>query len=190
MSKICACCREQKLLSDYTIDAQKRDGLSSYCKKCSSEKNKRRYLSRSTTSRRNRSHGGLSVSEPNKYASIWRDRNKESVLKADREWKSRNSHKVRLNSAERYLALTQSKIKVENPAFYVEIEGFYQFCSIFPGFEVDHLVPLRGKEVCGLHTPWNLQVLPTQVNRKKNNLFNPRTYPEQGKCAFIGDVNV
>lgn len=36
-------------------------------------------------------------------------------------------------------------------------------------FEVDHIHPLFGKDFCGLHAPWNLQVIPAAFNRKKGN---------------------
>jgi hypothetical protein len=51
----------------------------------------------------------------------------------------------------------------------VEVAAMYAFCKVFPGFEVDHIVPLNGHNVCGLHTPNNLQVLPMTTNRSKGN---------------------
>ena len=38
-------------------------------------------------------------------------------------------------------------------------------------WEVDHIIPINSKLVCGLHTPCNLQVIPARHNRLKSNIF-------------------
>lgn len=51
-----------------------------------------------------------------------------------------------------------------------EIKEFYQNCP--SGWHVDHIIPLKGKNVCGLHVLNNLQYLTQKQNLQKGNSFD------------------
>ena len=55
------------------------------------------------------------------------------------------------------------------------IEGIYELCDMFRNVgldvEVDHIVPLQGKNVSGLHVEHNLQLMHSVMNKRKSNSF-------------------
>jgi 5-methylcytosine-specific restriction endonuclease McrA len=69
-------------------------------------------------------------------------------------------------------------------AHRVEVDALYDFCQIFPGHEVDHIVPIQGKCVTGLHAPWNMQILTITENRRKSNKFDANSHSLVGALSL------
>lgn len=107
----------------------------------------------------------------------YRTENKDVCRERIKDWESRNPAKVRAKYSKRRSVKLSAQPNWLSEDHKKQIEDVYLLakdCEQVSGetYHVDHIVPLQGKAVCGLHVPWNLQVLPSDINVKKGNKFN------------------
>jgi hypothetical protein len=104
---------------------------------------------------------------------------KNSVIEIEkvRAWQKLNSDKVNANQARRRAAKLQAMPRWLTAEDKTKIVEFYKLAKKLEQetgvkYHVDHIVPLQGINICGLHVPWNLQVIPAYDNISKSNKYN------------------
>lgn len=109
--------------------------------------------------------------ELREYKARWSVENSAHVVAKVAKWRAANPGMHDANNARRRalkLRATPAWADLDAiRAIYAEAKRLQQKTGC--KMHVDHIVPLVSKIVCGLHVPWNLQVLPDKDNHRKSN---------------------
>lgn len=184
--KQCVKCGVVKDLRQYYRRVGAGDGFRSNCKQCQKESSTRWALENPDKKAVHRAR--WKKFNPKQYRAAiaaWQKRNKSKCLEAGKRWyrkfpdrsklkcdrwRSNNKEHCRLRSS-----LYRSIARKQTPK-WADKKAIANIYKNKPeGLQVDHIVPLRGKYVCGLHVEYNLQYLtPSENARKKNTFVDPR----------------
>lgn len=156
--KHCYYCTNVKELNLFVKNNNTWDKLQSKCKKCEkrySENNKEKIV---------------------EYSKKYNQEHKKEKAEYDKKYRKEhrnqyNAHSAKytaskLNATPMWLTKKQEK---EMLVFYTKAKKLELETNI--EYHVDHIIPLQGANVCGLHVPWNLQVITAEENLKKGNKY-------------------
>lgn len=166
--KECGACHIEKPLSDYHVRKASPDGLAYKCDDC---------IIKTCASWRKenpnafREWSDANIERRQSYGRDWRGKNKEHCVARYREWAKSNPGVVNALVAKRTAAELRA---TPSWADFDAIKAFYERASKLTAetgvrHEVDHIYPLQGKTVCGLHWEANLQILTKAENLRKSN---------------------
>lgn len=139
----------------------------------------------------------------------WRERNKEKFEKvrkiyletnkevfaekaADNYQKSKSEYRERMRKWRKenpnmnaHYKRAYTSAKQHRTPLWANIERIKEIYKNCPkGCQVDHIIPLRGKTVSGLHVENNLQYLPKSENTRKANKWLPEWNSNRG-CVSL-----
>ena len=156
MKYICKTCLKTKPKNGFSVNKQMRSGLASDCKSCVTlraklwyENNKDRKRAYDTKRRAEKTH-------------LYRA--------ASKRWREAHPEKKRADTGSRRRRVRSQMppwISPTSMACFYESAQRVSVCLGVP-HDVDHIMPIHGKGVSGLHVPWNLQVMPSRLNARKS----------------------
>lgn len=157
--KTCSKCKAEQPLDEFYNRKETRDGKVSWCRTCLT-----------TVSviwqKENPSRAAANVQQ-------WQSKNKSKIKVRQALWYKEHYEVVAARDRRRYANKLNASPKWANNFFIQEIYALAHLRTKVTGvkWHVDHIVPLKGKGVRGLHWEGNLQVIPAKVNMAKGNRY-------------------
>lgn len=160
-------CGQELPLSSFYDHKGGKYGKGTLCKECNVEK-QRRYRKDNPEKNKEYCKAYKQARPGENYARVkeWRKANPEKRSAQNKRHYERHPELYVAKVARRKAA------KLHRTPSWSDLASIDYFYSRRPeGYHVDHIIPLQGKNVSGLHVLSNLQYLPARENRSKNNQF-------------------
>lgn len=170
--KTCTKCGVCKSLDSFSKQAKGKFGVTSICKRCSSERGKAWHrANRDKSLALKRSYHIANRELNNKRSRDWRGRHPSRARETAAAWLEANRDKKNAATARRRAAVLQA---IPPWANLDEIKHFYRWAreateATGIEFQVDHIYPLQSDVVCGLHCWDNLMLRTATSNKSKGN---------------------
>lgn len=183
--KICSKCKTSKLSEFFAKSGKNKDGLQGWCRECVNAGRRKPVLPPEIVESQNQQRRLARLEKKRAYYAANQEThrrrmaenylaNQEKYKARSLKWKAENKDKWNAKCMERYAAKLRACPKWLSEDDRWLIEQAYELAQIRERvcggkWHIDHIVPLRGNTVSGLHVPWNLQVIPASVNCSKRN---------------------
>lgn len=106
----------------------------------------------------------------NEAVNAWRAAHPEKHRAQAEEYRLANPAKARAKIAKRRARRISATPDWLTDEQHQEILAYYEDAQNRAGdWHVDHIIPLQGRNVSGLHVPWNLRVITAKANWSKGN---------------------
>lgn len=179
IQKKCPHCMTEKASCFFGRDKTRRDGLNPYCKACACERNAEYTRKNLQKVRATKIAYDRRNAEKIKQ---WRAANAEALksywVEYGKKYRSsfpaETAEKTRRQQAARRRAIPPWFDKEKAVAIYAEALRLRQSGLLVV---VDHIFPIQGDEVCGLHWHGNMQILTQYENASKGNKIDPCAEP-------------
>lgn len=189
-TKVCKKCQEIKNICEFGISKRHKDGLLNSCKMCCREQRKL-YFEKNPEAKKKKQEREYNWKIKNKKRKLqldkeYRVRNKESIKKRQKDYIKNNPEKIKIAKKKYENKNPHIRAKIKTKRRQKERQSIpkwsesdkinivykkAKWLESLTGlkYHVDHIIPIQGENVCGLHVWANLQILEASINCSKGN---------------------
>ena len=187
--KKCGTCELTKSASEFQRDKKGSGGLQANCKDCRNAKKRKDWNeNKEHNSKARKEYRERNVELVREWKKRSYERHRETILAQQKVYNENNKearaiYRKKHYSENKHIYIANARKRASrlkegiNDNYTERMREIYYMSEAMCKednikYQVDHIIPLTHKDVCGLHVPWNIQILTEDENRSKKNKFD------------------